>query len=153
MSWSFKLRNGDLVAEGSHLATVRGESKLFQDLRLRLLEPIGTDNVHPEFGSSLEDLLGEDDLAYLFLEIENEISRAVQALQFQQLTRAKHDRYVLGRATLDPGEVIVNLTSVNITQAEDRLQVEVVVTTGSDEQLNITVPIDADPTIISTPEN
>lgn len=149
MSWSLKLRNGDLVAEGASLATVTGESKLFQDLRLALLEPLGFDNLHPNYGSSLEDLLGETDLSYLSLEIENEVSRVVQELQFQQLERAKSDRFVVGQATLDPGEIIVNLTSVTIAQIEDRLEVHATILTGTEEELNITVPIDVDPNAIA----
>jgi len=144
MTYSFKLSNGDLILSGNRLATVSHEAKLLQDLRLHLLEPIATDDMHPTYGSNIADVIGSADLEVVVGQIYAEIARVVQERQRVQLARAKTDRFIFGRATLDAGEVILDLVGIDISQVNDRAVVRVTVTTGNEEQIAIDVPIEQD---------
>ena len=53
MSYSLQLKAGDLSPSGGQIATVQGVQKTVQDLRVALLEPEGSDPLHPDFGSLL----------------------------------------------------------------------------------------------------
>ena len=55
MTWSLAVVNGDLSFAGpGGYATVSGQNKLIQDLKNWLLEPRGTDPIHPGYGCTLD---------------------------------------------------------------------------------------------------
>jgi hypothetical protein len=55
MSYSLRVEGGDLVVGNKRaLEVVTGKEKLFQDLKLWLLERVGTDPSTPTFGSRLD---------------------------------------------------------------------------------------------------
>jgi hypothetical protein len=54
MSWSLRIQNGDLMLDGTNLGRATGSAKLIQDLRCAILEKMGTDDLHPEYGSLLD---------------------------------------------------------------------------------------------------
>lgn len=141
MTWSLKIQNGDLTTEGARFSTVTREAKLLQDLRLHLLEPLGTDEFHSTYGSDIADVIGSVDWDEVATSVHSEITRIVQERQQVQLTRAKTDRYTYGRATLDPGEVLLNLVGMRMTQVADALVVRVIIQTGKEEQIALDVPL------------
>jgi hypothetical protein len=148
MSWSLKLENGDLSISGSRIGIVTGKAKLAQDLRNWILEHMGTDDLHPGFGSLLDGgitpqgavvpgVIGTDDLDVAEVEIRSEIQRIVSDYQSLQLARAKSDKLSYGRATMTPSEVLLSLDDIAIEQNMDTLKVTISISTASDDNFEL----------------
>lgn len=157
MSWSLRLQYGDFVVNNASLGVATKQQKLVQDLRCAILEKMGTDNLHPSYGSLIdggvtpdgvetEGIIGETDLDLAMLEVESEISRIARNHQREQLERAKRDKLNLGRATLDPEEVLIEITGLDFDQVEDALKVLVTLqtATGSEFELQLDVQVSPD---------
>lgn len=142
MSWSLRLRNGDLSLGNASYGTITGEQKLVQDLRAYILEEMGTDDMHPEFGSLInggrlpngrvaQGVIGKvnNDLAQV--EVESELRRLVNAFQSRQLQRAKDDKVVYGKATLTKGEVLLGVSKVEFRRNQDTLSVVMTLQTAA----------------------
>lgn len=152
MSWSLRLRHGDLVCEGSSLGQVTNQQKLVQDLRCAILEKRGMDNAHPRFGSILnggfndkgkwvDTIIGEDDIDFVVAQVEAELRRIGTEHQISQAARAKEDRYIYGESTLNNAELLASIDNINFVQAEDKLLVTVFLKTGADQPISIDIPI------------
>lgn len=152
MSWSLRIRNGDLALDGQKLSTTTGFTKLVQDLRCALLEPRSHDPYHPEFGSIIDggydefgeyqaSMLGETDWDFTALRVETEIRRICSLHQTAQVKRDKEDRTRYGRSTLAPDELISSITDVKILQVQDVMIVNVKVRTATGQVGDINVPI------------
>lgn len=154
MSWSLQLRNGDLALGGASFGQVSGQAKLAQDLRCALLEPRGTDDMHPTFGSLIDgglddlgvyqhSLIGSDNWGFAALQIEADIRRICLNYQRSQLERARQDRFQYGSSTLTPDELLLQVESINMIQAQDRLLVTVSIITGNGNTITLDVPVDS----------
>lgn len=152
MSWSLKLRNGDLVTDGAKLDQVTGAAKLVQDLRCAILEKRGTDDLHRDFGSLIDggyddkgdwvdSTIGEIDIDFAVLQIESDLRRIMAMHQQKQVARSKRDRQTYGQSTLDNDELLYAVEGVDFTQAQDKLMVNVLIQTGTGQQFNIAVPL------------
>jgi hypothetical protein len=144
MSWSLRLSNGDFTPSGGSYALARGENKLIQDLRCRILERIGTDPFHPEFGSDIDSpsVIGQT-TDFAAIEIESEIRRVITDLQKQQIQRAQVEQLTRGRTTLDKGEVLVSLSNLELTQSLDQILVKITLITGDESTFTFEIPLDA----------
>lgn len=152
MSWSLRLKNGDLALDGRNIAQVNGAAKLVQDLKCAILEPRGHDVYHPSFGSIIDggvdqngvyspSVIGEHDWAFVALRVESEIRRICSEYQQAQIIRDKDDRLRYGRSTLDLSEVLEAVTGVNILQSQDTMKVEVSIRTASGKPASFEVPV------------
>lgn len=152
MTWSLEVRNGDLTVGGAQLGTVTAEDKLVQDLRHFLLERMGTDNLHPSYGSLLDGGVTPDGRTHdgvigsaLFNEaalfVESEIRRICNAYQARQIERAKQDRMRYNKTTFTAGELLISVDDVALTQKETTLQVRIVLTTGTSRRIALDVPL------------
>jgi len=152
MTWSLQLTHGELGRDGVRLAKAIDEKKLVQDLRIHLLQQMGVDNLHPEFGSLLdggvtpdgvahETVIGMSDKDRAKMIIQGEIYRIVNEYQSKQLARAKRDKMSYGKATLTPKEVVFSINSLNIVEHLDAFQVTIKLTTASktSQILNLTI--------------
>lgn len=148
MTWSFQLRNGDLALDGANYATVTAEQKLVQDLRAYLLEKMGTDNMHPSFGSLMDGgrrpdgtevpgVIGQQNAALVQLEIESDIRRLVNDYQSRQLARAQEDKLVYGKTTLHRGEVLLRLMEIDFRAAQDTLFITLVIETAKESTITL----------------
>jgi phage baseplate assembly protein W len=54
------IRNGDLDLSGATYTLVRGAGKVKQDLAVAMLEPLGTDRLHPRWGSMMASYIGSN---------------------------------------------------------------------------------------------
>lgn len=151
MSYSLKVEDGELSLGGTSIATVTGNNKLLQDLKCAILERVGTDISHPEFGSYIDggikpngvevpSSIGRIDTELASLEIESDLRRIMGDLQTRQLNRAKNDAAVYGKATLSAGEVLVSVVSMDIVQRYDSLIVQVKIRSANNVDQIITVP-------------
>ncbi len=153
MSWSLRLSQGDFVVDGAHLGIVTRQNKLLQDIRCAILEKMGTDNLHPEYGSlidggrnldgvEVEGVIGMNDFDLVALEIQSDLTRLIRAYQQQQLTRAKQDLFVYGRATLEAEEIFYQLDGIEYTPVEDSLKVTITIQTATDVSFSFDLPVD-----------
>lgn len=142
MSYSLQVANGDLVFNGTSLATVSGAQKLVQDMTCGILEPMGTDDMHPTYGTVIdggylpdgtyqEGIIGELNGQYAANFVSSEISRVASNLQQAQVVRNHNDLATYGRSTLTPDETLVSLGDVAITTAQNQMLVSVDLQTGS----------------------
>lgn len=152
MSWSLRIKNGDLAPEGNRFAQVNGTAKLVQDLKCSILESRGFDRFHPEFGSIIDggideygnyspSLIGETDWDFAALKIESEIRRICTEHQRRQIERDKIDRTRYGRSTIDPSEMLDSVSRVEIQQAQDKMMVNVLIRTASGATTSLRVPV------------
>jgi hypothetical protein len=148
MSWSLRLQHGDLLLSGAGLATTTGASKLAQDLRCYILEEMGLDDMHPDYGSTLNGatladgtnvpgVIGITDPQLAQTELEVEMRRIVNAYQANQLARAKADRLRFGKATLTRGEALLQLSGIDQQRVADTLYVTLKLVTVAQTQLSI----------------
>lgn len=154
MSTSFKITGGDLtVATGRTYDRVSGAYKLAQDLRLWVLEQIGTDPSTPTYGSTLDggvidgavvpSVIGQIGTPVLVGQIRSEIISLISTYQQNQLAKMKSEMLQFnGQTSLDPDEILQNIVSVNAAQVETQVIVQVVVQTLADTTLQLTIPVD-----------
>lgn len=162
MSWSLQItEEGDFNVEASRYSTVTGQQKLVQDFRCALLEPMGTDNLHPEFGSLIDGgitpegvvsngVIGETDLDLITLFIQTEVNRIARLMQQSQLARAKADKLTYGKATLTPQEVLLSLNGIQFTQSQDTLFAVISLTSANNANFSINLPVNTNPSLATS---
>ncbi len=154
MTWSFHTKNGDLNLGGTGgFATVTGQQKLVQDLKNWLLEPRGTDPLHPDFGAVLDggllpdgsfadSLIGNELTAEALVLVESEVRRVLGAYQQQQLDRLTRENSLYGgKNTFSLGEVLASVGAVSLQQANDTVIVTVTIQTGDGDSISFTQPL------------
>lgn len=152
MSWSLKLRDGDFDVQNAQLGTARGRQKLVQDFRCALLETLGNDDLHPEWGSTLdggigpsgeyiEGVVGVAGIDAALTSIESEIRRIGALLQQRQLQRLRQERLTYNKVTLTPSEILIGISNVRTLSVADTVYITVTLQTGSDELIDVSVPV------------
>jgi hypothetical protein len=151
MTWSLALKNGDLSLSSSNgLDVVSNEEKLVQDLRCNLLEKMGNDDMHPDFGSLLNGgtmpngtqhngYIGERDDDTTILSIQSEVTRVVNNYQERTLSRAKTDKLSYGKATLTHGEVLYDLNDVTVQKSLDKVNVMINFTSAANNEQTLEI--------------
>jgi hypothetical protein len=152
MTYSLLLKNGDLVkGHGNSLATIEGPGKVVQDLRLWLLEPLGTNPMSPSYGSLIngtEDTFHKVGQEAVFISADplekvlSEINRIIEAYLQQQLSRIEAEVvFYNGRHTFSAGEIIRDY-DVQYEQVADQLHVDIVLTMQDDTTESITLSVE-----------
>ncbi len=154
MSKSFQIQNGDLVVgERRGFATVSGKAKLLQDLKLWVLERIGTDSSTPTYGSRLDggvidgeelpSFIGEVMTASNISQIRAELINLLTSYQQVQYEKIRNETLMFnGKNTLDEGEVLDSIDSVDIKTVGDKVLAQVRLTSLAGESFKLTVPLD-----------
>ena len=148
MSFSLELKNGDLGLSGTSLGTVVNAAKLQQDLVCSILTPLGFEELHPEFGSILEEdlinpettVIGTKDFNHAAAVVRSELLRICQNYQAQQIARNEDDAIKFGKPTLTPEEILLRVVSINFVSAEDHLLCNLTLEIGTDT-LEISIPV------------
>jgi len=149
MSFSLQLEDGDLVLSGTSFGTVVGAAKLQQDLICAILTPLGYEELHPTFGSTLienllepgaEEILGSTNFQHAATLISAELQRICRNYQAQQVARNQSDATRFGKTTLTPNEILVAVKGIQFTQIEDTLQARLELEIGN-EVITVSVPI------------
>lgn len=151
MSWSLKIRGGDLDISGATMAAVSGSDKLIQDFRCWLLEHMGDDEANPWYGSLIDGgrlngvehqgIMGTDDWRFATTSVDAEIRRIADLYQKQQIRRSQDDRLTYGKATIDPNEVLLGIASINFFEVQDNLLVRVTILTGTNSQVPLNLSL------------
>lgn len=152
MSTSLKINGGDLViGTGRSYERVTGAYKLAQDLKLWVLEQIGTDPATPTFGSRLDggvidgvevpSYIGQVANPYVLTQIRSDIIALLSNFQTNQISKMKREMIAFGgKNSLDADEILQTIVSVDTTQVADQVIVRVVVTTLAGTRLQLTIP-------------
>jgi hypothetical protein len=150
MSWSLHVQDGDFVLDSAHLGMVTGATKLGQDFRHFLLERMGTDSMHLDYGSLLDggmqpdgtivpSPIGETNWNHVALMVDTEIRRIVSIYQSRQIERAKSDRLRYNKDTLTAGEILASADIISMTATEDQLLVKVRLVSGNADTLTLEI--------------
>ena len=148
MSFSLELKNGDLGLSGTSFGTVVDAAKLQQDLTSAILTPLGFEELHPQFGSILEEdlinpevqIIGSRDFQHAAALIRSELTRLCQNYQAQQIARNEADAIKFGKPTLTPGEILLQVLGIKFVQAEDHLLCTLTLEIGNDT-LEVSIPV------------
>lgn len=151
MSWSLRIRNGDLAIDGDRLEIITAEQKLIQDLKCHILEQMGNDDTHPSFGSLIdggrkpdgrlvEGVIGRVDWDFVRLEVEQDLQRIFSEHQAKQLSRAKADSQVFGRTTLTAGEVLISVKDLKMVLRATTMIILVTLQTAANSFTEINAP-------------
>jgi len=152
MSKSFKLDGGDLsIGAGRSYEQVDGAFKLAQDLRLWVLERIGTDPATPTFGSRLDggvidgqevpSFIGQIGTDALVAEVRAEVISLLGAYQTQQITKMKSEMLIFdGKTTLGADEILQEISSVEAQQDGTQIIVRVTVQTLAGTTFRLLIP-------------
>lgn len=141
MSWSLRIHNGDLSLGTSGLNTVTGSEKLTQDLRCALLEPMGTDPLHPSYGSILDggvdpqgnahaSIIGQTNDHETQTLVAAEVRRICRSYQGSQIARNQTDVAIYGKSTLTADEALLSVADVSVQQFMTQMMVTVHLQTG-----------------------
>jgi hypothetical protein len=153
MSWSLEIENGDLQFGSAGLNVVTGSQKLTQDLACDLLEPMGTDPLHPSFGSVIDGgydtngnyvqgVIGQSNDASTGSAVGNEVSRICQNYQTQQIARNQADVATYAKSTLTADEALLAVMGIQVEQVQDQALVTATLQTGAGG-LPLTLPFTA----------
>lgn len=145
MSWSLEIENGDLSFAGAGMGTVEGAAKLVQDLRCAVLEPMGTDPMHPGFGSTIDGgvmpdgtytqgIIGQPNDAYAAAYVQSDIERIAQQYQSQQQARYQQDVATYGKGTITADEALLSVEQVSTSASQNQLLVQATLQTGTGSQ-------------------
>jgi len=154
MSKSLKIVNGDLaIEEGRSFATVTAGVKLSQDLKLWVLERIGTDPATPNYGSRLdggtidgrevESFIGQIGTPERLSEIRAEVNTLLSMYQRTQMEKMRRDTLLMGAHTLHPSEVLHRVERIETTMVGTTVFVRVwyQTLTGSTHRMIIPVEV------------
>jgi phage baseplate assembly protein W len=142
MSWSLQVSNGDLSFGSAGLNTVSGGQKLVQDLTCDILEPMGTDPMHPTYGSIIDGsvdangnyqpgLIGQVNDRTTATQVGAEVQRICMNYQQSQVARNQADINVYGKSTLTADEALLTVLGVQVQQVEDQALVTATLQTGA----------------------
>jgi hypothetical protein len=145
MSWSLSIVGGDLSFAGNQMATVSGATKLIQDLSCDILEPMGTDDAHPTFGSLIEGgtqpdgtfspgIIGNLNNTNAASFVNAELTRISQDYQARQASRNAADVATYGKSTLTADEALLGLDNVSFQAAGTTMLVAATLQTGAGSQ-------------------
>ncbi len=149
MSYSLKIKDGDIVPSNGKLKTIEGLEKLIQDLRLWLLEALGTDRFHPKFGSSLDDEIGTIDPKIASVNVKAEILRVLQNYQVAQSNKIQKEKWIYQNSIMKQGywimskeEVLSSINGIQISTQGSIMNVQVSLTTYSGVEAILPLTID-----------
>lgn len=154
MTYSLNIQGGDLSLGGpGGLSVVSGTDKLIQDLKCWLLEPMGTDPLHPDYGSILDGgatpgssvsagMIGTTLDGVALLRVEAEVTRVLNLYQRQQINRLQIEQSLYnGKNTYTHGEILASVDSVIAKQFKDTIIVNVVIRTANGQTLTFSQPL------------
>lgn len=127
------LRNGDLTLTGRVFAEVSGTSKVTQDLRGALVEPLGNDRFHPGWGSTLDDFVSTIADEGTAFEVEAEVNRVISNYAAVQRDKVEADIYSDSETRFTTDEILQRIGGVNATVEQDRVSVDIRLLTASGE--------------------
>ncbi len=154
MSWSLSISGGDINIGGLNgLGRVTGRQKLVQDLKCWILESVGTDPLHPEFGSTLDGgemadgtvvdgVIGQVIGNEVLLQIESELLRVLNAYRENQIKILDNEQSTYsGQTSLTPDEILLSINNVEVSPFSTTVVARISITTAANSQIVFTQPV------------
>ncbi len=152
MSYSLQVVNGDLSVQAGQVSVVTGSSKLLQDLTLWVLTKMGSDPYNIGYGSLIDggtqpngtvvsSPIGTHQWTSTQALIQQDITRIITTYQSQQNARMQADAQAYNKQTLTQDEILTGMTGITFSNDITLLTATVYITNASNNQLQITVPL------------
>lgn len=132
---TLQLNHGDLVVSKRDYATISGTSKIRQDLRGALLEPMGNDRFHTGWGSLLDQAISSVVDENTRLDIESEINRIISNYAAVQSDRIDADISGAADSRYTTDEILSRIEGINVDLSMDSVKVKITLRTASGEVL------------------
>jgi phage baseplate assembly protein W len=132
------IQDGDIVLGSEGFSTIGGYSKLTQDLGAALREPLGVDRFHPTWGSLLPSFIGHAIVGpQVAVAIRSEVYRVIQNYLMVIAEGIKRDSLRSNQTRYEAGEVIKDITSIDVRQEQDRFHVRINIQTLSNQNVTL----------------
>ena len=131
------LVQGDLSPAPGGYLTYEGAAKIHQDLALALRETYGADQLHPRWGSILQQLVGSPLTADLKNKVLTEINRVIGNYITVQNARIVQDSNTGTISNLTTDDVVRSVSNISAQQIYDSLVVSVTLETLARQTVNI----------------
>lgn len=128
----------DLVLDGGSYRFVDGASKVVQDLRLALGEPLGTDRFHPGWGSQLDQYVGLPLVESTRFAVEQEVARVAANYAAVQRDRIRRDTLAGDKSRFKTADVLTQVDQIRVTSDADAVRVAVTVRTADGQTVVVT---------------
>lgn len=131
---TLRLSDGDLTPVGRVFAEISGTSKVTQDLRCALAEPMGTDRFHPRWGSNLDQYVSVVADPTTEFEIAAEVNRVISNYASVQRDKVEADIYSgASESRFTSDEILQRVKGVDVKAVADRISVDIQIQTASGE--------------------
>lgn len=132
------LDDGDFViGSSSDYQMITNASKVKQDLRGALLEPLGNDRFHRGWGSSLSDFVSQPLTSFLRMGVLAEVNRVIGNYAAVQRDQIEADMYSESTSRFSTDEIISSVIGVETKQHYDSLGVTIGVSTVAGSTLSV----------------
>ena len=127
---TLQVANGDLQLDsGGRLQFVTGSNKLSQDIALWLEEEYGIGYTTPNFGSTLNGLIGTAITQGAASQIQAEVQRILSLYSAQQVQSLKLAQQNSQLSYYNKSEIIQNVSDITVSQGTGFVQVNVLINT------------------------
>jgi phage baseplate assembly protein W len=131
------LANGDLVVGPNGHATITAAAKIRQDLALALIEPLGNDRFHTEWGSVLPTYIGQPVNDETDVLVRAEVARIIEQQIAIQQRDISSDSYQGATARYATADVIAGIQDIRVTLDYDTIRLVVTLVTQAGVRINI----------------
>ena len=139
--YGLKLVNGDFDMKGDgNITEVNGRSRIAQELACWLLEPIGTDAMYSNFGSTLDSSIGSPIINESLMDIRAEVTRVVNnyvSYQRQQIQEARNSTTEDFINAWKPEDIVSTVDDIGIESMADTVKVVVKLTTMAGNEITV----------------
>ena len=135
---TLQVKNGDLVLDsGGRPVFITGSTKLVQDLSLWLNEEYGVGYTTPNFGSTLNELIGGGITQGSIAQVQSEISRVLELYRSQQIQDLLEAQQLQQLGNWNKSELIQSIGPIQVTPGYGFLQVTVALTTLNSAMIDL----------------
>ena len=140
---TIQVQNGDIQLDtGGKLVFLQGSQKLIQDLSLWLQEDLGAGYTTPNFGSTLNSLIGGPNIESTVAMIQSEVQRILGLYQAQQLLDLQSAQSKAALSNWNKSEIINQINSVTAEQSYSSVIVNVSLTTLANVTMSLKIIVD-----------
>lgn len=142
MTFSLRIKNGDLALQNRSLSVVEGPDKLVQDLTCNILTPRRFYENYPEFGTEIEStVIGQSNWDMAMMYVEAEIKRICKFYQDVQKVRHEYDAQTNRRLSQTADEILLRVINIEMKQINDVLVAKVEIETGENSLTELYIPV------------
>lgn len=139
---TFALRNGDLVIGPEGFKTISGTKKIRQDLSLAIGEEYGSDRFHPQWGSTLQRMVGTTITEDTPFTVRSEVARVIQQYIDIQRFENVQDKMAFRRSRYSTSEIINRVNSIDASVNLDTVSIRINLSTVGRDVITLARTVD-----------